>query len=540
MAFENVNFGLLKPSVALESPMDIAMKGTQIQGAQQQLQTGALQQQQLQQQIKDAQDLRNIFQTAGQGATSQDEAQAKVAQALMQSGNPLAQTYFQKMQELKLKGVELSQKQQELATKHSQAMGQDLLATANAPGATPDAVASRIMFHVKQGNIPQAEGQEMLKSLPSDPTALGAWGNFQAAKAQVAPDVLKLFTGETKLQDTGTGFVPVNTNQMTGQTTFPQGKENVLDKDIGPGDLKKFASDIGALKPDGSIDMTNPDVQAKKRAMTTNMAMILGGQGGGGNFNPSEPLPDAGMEAVAQAIARGAQAPQEYSIRNPAGKIINARAAMIGNGDLQGKTEVAAHGADLSSFAAGGKNGQTINALNTMTEHLGTMEKAIGALNLGNIPLANKIGQAVGVQFGDDAPTNAQVIKDFLSGEVAKVATGGHLTEGEIGKAESSIKTAGSPAQAMGALGMMREIAGGKLTALNQDYQRITGKNLVEGGRLTPATAAAFKDVFAKQNAAPTPDVSKPYAGKTLPMATFNSLSGDDQKKFIAGGGRPL
>ena len=491
MAFENVNFGLLKPTVQLESPMDVAMKGTQLQGAQQQLQTGALQQQQLQKQIKDQQELQDTL----RGAKTADDAMSKVQQL----GSQASQGWMKNFVEMKQKGVQLSLEQSKLANEHLAKVGGGILSVANAPGATPQQVADYINGEAQAGRLDPNTLKDTLGTLPTDPAALPLWSKLQASKLGAAEHTLKLFTGDTKLEKTGTGLVPVTTNNLTGQVSLPQGDKPVLPTEGGAvsQDLNLYNSQF---KDGAKVGPTDPGFIKWHNQMHPNMATVMGAAGGGGNFNPSEPLPDPGMEAVAQAIARGAQAPQEYSIRNPAGKIINARAAMIGGGGLQGKTEVAAHGADLSSFAAGGKNGQTINALNTMTEHLGTMEKAIGALNLGNIPLANKIGQAVGVQFGDDAPTNAQVIKGFLSGEVAKVATGGHLTEGEIGKAESSIKTAGSPAQAMGALGMMREIAGGKLTALNQDYQRITGKNLVEGGRLTPATAAAFKDVFAKQN----------------------------------------
>lgn len=220
--------------------------------------------------------------------------------------------------------------------------------------------------------------------------------------------------------------------------------------------------------------------------------LMMGPQG---TSDPSQPLPDGGMEAIAQAIARKEQAPLVYSSRNPFAPAINARAAAIGGGQLTGAGAQATHQKALADFNPGGNSGKTINALNTMTEHLGTMEEAIRALDSGNIPAANRAAQAIGIQFGSDKATNAQAIKSFLSGEVAKVASGGHLTDSEIRKTEDNIKISGSPAQAMGALRMMKEIAGGKLYAINQDYHRITGKNLEEDNFLTPGTAKAFKSV---------------------------------------------
>ena len=499
-----------RPTVAPENPMDAMGKMMSLKNLGQQVEQGQMQTQQMQQQLNDAQELRD---TIKQAAT----AGADPVQAVRKLGSPAAQSWMKSYTDMALSKTKLDKEQWDLSMAHLSKVGGDVIGASQQGGATPQQVAALIDSHVKQGNIPPEQAQELKASLPQDPSQLGVWGLTQGAKLGASKELLALFKSDHAMVDQGTSTQPVAINTTLG-TVKKLGE--ALPKDIGPGELAKFANDIpGGMNPDGTINMNNPHVAAKAKAMETNMATVMGGGAGfGSGLNPSNPLPDPGMEAVAQAIARGAQAPQEYSLRNPAAKIINARAAMIGNGDLQGKTEVAAHGADLASFAAGGKNGQTINAINTMTEHLGTMEKAINALKLGQIPAANKIGQAIGIQFGDDAATNAQVIRGFLSGEVAKVASGGHLTEGEIGKAESNIKTAGSPAQAMGALSTMREIAGGKLTALNQDYQRITGKNLAEGGRLTPATAAAFQDVFAKQNQQHQGNEQSP----TAPTVQFN------------------
>jgi len=241
--------------------------------------------------------------------------------------------------------------------------------------------------------------------------------------------------------------------------------------------------------------------------------------GGGQKVDPTQPLPDVGMEAIAQAIARKEQPPQEYSVRNPAGKIINARAATIGEGQIMGKSAQATRQSGLKDFEPQGTSGKTISAINTMTEHLATGKRLAEALNSGDMPTINKLGQSLGIQMGDNKATNFNTLKQFLSGEVAKVATGGHITEGEIHAAAERLNSASSPAQLLGALDVMKEVAGGKLIALDQDYKRLSGKGLVEGKRLTPATVKAFESVGAHGGEAPTsakpPTKVNPADGKT-------------------------
>lgn len=233
MPFEGLNFGLARPTVQVENPMDVAMKGLAMQNAQQQVQQGNLQTQQLQKQISDQQELQDAL----RGAKNPDEAMAKV-QGL---GTPTAQNWMKSYVEMKQKGTQLSIDQNKLANEHLSRVGGGLLSVANAPGATPQAVADYVMGQAKQGLLDPNAVKDTLSTLPTDPTLLPAWSKLQAVKLGTAEHTLKLFTGETKLQDTGTGFVPVTTSPLTGQVSFPQGKENVLEKDIGPGDLKKFA-----------------------------------------------------------------------------------------------------------------------------------------------------------------------------------------------------------------------------------------------------------------------------------------------------------
>lgn len=427
---------------------------------------------QIQSQTKEQKDLQNTIRSSG----SLDEALVS-AQKL---GTKSANEFIKNAYELQQKGVQLDLEKNKLANEHLARVGGGMLALANDPRATPDMVRQYVVDQVNMKNIDPNNARDIVGSLPTDPKYLPEWSKLQAVKLGTAKDVLAFFTPELKQVDLGGKVQFYKHNKLTGQVLPTQSFEKTLSP---------------------SEALTIPETQRHNRAMESkpNAAMILNAPG---SFDPSQPLADVGMEAIAQAIARKEQPPQEYSVRNPAGKVINARAAVIGGGEILGKSAQATRQAALKDFEPSGTSGKTLSAINTMTEHLATARKAVQALELGDIPLANRIGQQIGLNLGDDRASNAQVIKIFLAGEVAKVASGGHLTDSEIKKAEDNIRTAGSPSQALGALDMMREIAAGKLIAVNQDYQRLTGKSLSEGGRLTPATMKAFQKLEGKKGKA--------------------------------------
>ena len=63
MPFENINFGLARPTVQIENPMDVAMKTMAMKGQMQQQQMGGIQLQQAQQDQQDQQKLRELAQS---------------------------------------------------------------------------------------------------------------------------------------------------------------------------------------------------------------------------------------------------------------------------------------------------------------------------------------------------------------------------------------------------------------------------------------------------------------------------------------------
>ena len=228
-----------------------------LQALGQQVQQGQMQNQQMQQQLQDAQELRDTIKQASSAGQNPVQAVSKL-------GSPTAQKWLQTYTEMAQSQTKLSKEQFDLAQAHLSKVGGDVIAASQAQGATPQQVAQVITNHVQQGNIPPSQAQQLIQSLPADASQLPNWGMAQVATLGASKDLLGLFTPSVHMVDTGNATQPVAINATQG-TVKNLGAP--IDKDIPPGDLKKFASDIGAIKDDGSVDMDNAQVKAHLRKM---------------------------------------------------------------------------------------------------------------------------------------------------------------------------------------------------------------------------------------------------------------------------------
>lgn len=118
-----------------------------------------------------------------------------------------------------------------------------------------------------------------------------------------------------------------------------------------------------------------------------------------------------------------------------------------------------------------GDAAKNLTAFNTAIEHAGQLSKAADALKNGDMRGLNKIGNALGYQFGSDATTNFGVIKSALSGEISKVFKGGQATDAEIRDVQAPFDAANSPEQLQGAIKSAITLMNSKRDALKQQYE---------------------------------------------------------------------
>jgi len=118
-----------------------------------------------------------------------------------------------------------------------------------------------------------------------------------------------------------------------------------------------------------------------------------------------------------------------------------------------------------------GTSAKALNAFNTATNHLQLLDKLGDALGNGDITSLNQLAQVYKTQTGNPAPTNFNMAKNAVAGEIAKTFKG-NATEGEISAINSTINNAMSPMALKGAIQTATELMASKKQALQEQYKQ--------------------------------------------------------------------
>jgi hypothetical protein len=187
-------------------------------------------------------------------------------------------------------------------------------------------------------------------------------------------------------------------------------------------------------------------------------------------------------------------------------------AAQAATNVVQGKQDVASQTAALKDFSAG-PSSKRVTANNTALNHLETMDKLAGDLANTDIRIVNAAGNAFARATGSAAPTSFDAAKQLVAAEVIKavVQNGGGVTERK--EAADNIKSANGPEQLRQVIATYRELLGGQLTSLAQQYETGTGRKDFEK-KLSPATRELLKK--STPTAAPTAAPAATKSGATV------------------------
>jgi hypothetical protein len=120
----------------------------------------------------------------------------------------------------------------------------------------------------------------------------------------------------------------------------------------------------------------------------------------------------------------------------------------------------------VRKYMTSGQGGATLTAASTLTHHLDLYDKAVDAVNNGDVKALNTIGNELGVQMGSDAQTNLNLIRQGVAMEAARVYTGGVPGEAEITQFNNSLSGDGSPRQMHGGAATVRAMMQGKIGGL--------------------------------------------------------------------------
>ena len=125
---------------------------------------------------------------------------------------------------------------------------------------------------------------------------------------------------------------------------------------------------------------------------------------------------------------------------------------------------------------AQGKLGSTVRSLSVATAHLDTLNSLADALDNGDVRLFNAVGNRFATETGQEAPIDFNAAKKIVADEIVKaiVGSGGGVSDREA--AAKTIDAANSPSQLKGVIRTYKELMGGQLGGLKQQYEASTGR----------------------------------------------------------------
>lgn len=251
------------------------------------------------------------------------------------------------------------------------------------------------------------------------------------------------------------GISPTAQMQTIGDTANPGA--GILQRDPATGALKQV---VAPQKPDHFAE-----AEAGRNARSG--ASIAARPG-------NMPADQSNVETAAQAIANYQQSPLgSMAMRSPYGQAVMARVMEL-NSDYQAN-EFGARSKAYKDFASG-KQGTQVASFNRSFAHLDTLGKLSEALGNNDIQGFNKLKNSFASQTGKAAPSNFDAAKKVVADEIVKaiVGAGGGVADRE--EAARTINSASSPAQLAGVVETYKELIGGQLSSLQQQYEQSTGR----------------------------------------------------------------
>ena len=214
------------------------------------------------------------------------------------------------------------------------------------------------------------------------------------------------------------------------------------------------------------------------------------------------------VESAAQMIAQNKIPPLSgFAMRSPYGQAVMARVNELNpNYSIADITGIKKAAADFTT----GKTGNTVRSLNVAVNHLDTLGQLSDALNNNDIRMFNTLGNKFAKETGNPIPTNFNAAKKIVADEIVKgiVGSGGGVQDRE--EAAKSIDAANSPAQLKGVIDTYKQLLGGQLTGLKQQYEASTGKKDFEK-YISPNTQRAIEQHSPLQNNQADQDLIKKY-----------------------------
>lgn len=173
-----------------------------------------------------------------------------------------------------------------------------------------------------------------------------------------------------------------------------------------------------------------------------------------------------------------------------------------------------------------GKQGDAVRALGVARQHLEVLERLGGALANKDVKKANQIVQAFKEQTGQSVPVEWNAARKFVAGELVKAGQGSGI--GALGDRDEVMKTldrAGSPDQIKDVLQVYKDLIGGQMVGLRNQYETATHRKDFDS-RLGPDVA----EFFTRKSAGETKSPGGP------PPGAPSAVNDKGEKAFLING----
>lgn len=530
-----------RPTVAAESPIDAQAKMYSLANMAQQNQQGQMQTQQMQQQLQDAQELRDTIKQASSAGQSP-------VQAVSQLGSPTAQKWMQAYTEMAQNQTKLSKEQFDLAQAHLSKVGGDVVSAAQQPGATPQQVAQVIQSHIQQGNIPANQGQQLLQSLPSDPSQLGTWGLAQGATLGASKELLGLFTPTVHMVDTGTAVQPTGVTAATGKVA-PIG--DPIEKTVAPSSPGPVGKDLETYNsglPDGQeVGPNDPGFlnwYAKvHRHEGTTLALpgahTLVSPGSGGAGPDLSNLPPATASLV-KSLGEYRTLPSDVTNPRQREQLMSLVTQAYPNYSI---ADAKANQKFIQGFSSNDPSspGGVVSASERLLGHIGQILGASDKIGGSSGLLGTAWNKSGGLLKGVGNPDVAQfeLEKGKIMGELNKLATGGVPHAEELASDIKNLQWTDAPEVRNRVLFAASNLGLEQTKALETRRANLLGNNAPNTSLLSPRAQAVLQNL-AKRNGE-TLDLAPPTtAGYTATATATPNMGGGAPRSTTTNAGGTL
>lgn len=259
----------------------------------------------------------------------------------------------------------------------------------------------------------------------------------------------------------------------------------------------------------------------KATEAAANPLAALAGGGGSAAAQPTDQPPNpTGEDVLAKlppAVASQVKALAEGRMQFPAGFALKAPywQSMISlvsqydpsfdavNYNARSKTR-----ADFTS----GKSAQTINALNTVAQHLNVLSDAADKLNNSSFQTYNTLANWMAKKTGDPTVTNFETAKKAVTDELTRAWRGAGGSEGDVKSWAQVLDASESPEQLHGAIAQMGNLLEGKLSALETQFKQGMGPKASDMSVITPEARTVLSTL--EQRASGQKDTTGPAKGE--------------------------